>query len=280
VSAWIREAEEKDISESSKPSKFNLYFIADYSPERGLSFTEVEQSVKAESDRIEDFNCVPVRPFNTLEAGFVLNQLTQEPLPENSFIFLNVAPRRDDNDARDSNSGEELVLAGVGGVPVVATASGYSLSFVKDRIDRIFGLDVDSQGSQFRSRDIFPEAVGRIMKGDSEVIEEELDLEIQDPPENSIAYIDGFGNLKTTLRRSDAGFEEGEGVRIAVNGEEVAAKYQEGIFGVEEGEVVLAPGSSGGEDPFLEIVVRGGSAEKELGDPEPGDEVDSSDSAN
>ena len=236
-----------------------------------MSFTEVEQSVRAESDRIEDFKCVPVRPFNTVEAGFILNQLTQEPLPENSFIYLNAAPRRDNTDAREENTGEELVLAEVEGVPVVATASGYSLSFVEDRIDRIFGLDVDSHGSQSRSRDIFPEAVARVMDVDPEVIDREIDLEIPDPPENSIAYIDGFGSLKTTLRRSDAGFEEGDRIKVKLDNRELVVRYRDGIFSVKEGEAVLAPGSSGGEDPFLEIVVRGGSAEEEFGNPEPGD---------
>lgn len=276
---WIRETETKNTFNCSKPSKFELHFIADYSPRRRLSFAEVEQAVRAESNRIESFNHVPVRPFNTLEAGFVLGQMTQEPLPEGSLFYLNVAPRRDDKDARAKNSGEDLVLVEVDGVPVVATASNYSLSLVKDRVDRSLALSVDSHGSQFRSRDIFPEAVARVMEGDHEVVEGEIDLSIPETPENSVAYIDGFGNLKTTVRESEAGFNKGDEVRIAVNGEEILTTYQQGIFGVEEGEIVLAPGSSGGEDRFLEVVVRGGSAEKCFGNPKPGDKVELSGSA-
>jgi hypothetical protein len=48
---------------------------------------------------------------------------------------------------------------------------------------------------------------------------------------------------------------------------------EDAIFGAEEGALVMAPGSSGGEDPYMEVVHRGGSAAETFAHPTPGDTV-------
>jgi len=275
VSTWIRESIPRLFPQSSKSSKYDVKFIADYSPRRKLSFAEVEQAIRNETGQVDEFNCVPVRPFNTVEAGFALRQLACEsPYPDNTLFYVNVAPRRDDTSARSNNEGEDLVFLELeNGVPVVSTCSGYTLSFVKDKIAEARSLDIPSYGSQFRSRDIFPKAVADLIDRKEEFLEDKVNLDIPEPPEEAIGYIDGFGNIKTTIRQSEVDFNNGDQLNLELDGENYSLAFSDGIFHVDEGELVFAPGSSGGDNPFMEVVLRGGSAEEKLGEPDPGDDL-------
>jgi S-adenosyl-l-methionine hydroxide adenosyltransferase len=59
--------------------------------------------------------------------------------------------------------------------------------------------------SQFRSRDVFPQLVAALAGGDETALGPELtDEVIPPPPERVVAYIDGYGNLKTTFSRPPA----------------------------------------------------------------------------
>ncbi|MFB6159357.1 MAG: SAM hydroxide adenosyltransferase [Candidatus Nanohalobium sp.] len=190
------------------------------------------------------------------------------------FFYVNVAPRKDDTDSRENNDGEDLVYIELeNGVPIVTTFSGYTLSFIRDKIAKMRALDIPSQGSQFRSRDIFPEALARVMKGDKSVFDGEVETEIPELSEKAVGHIDGFGNIKTTIRESEVELEKGEKIEVEVNDMKQQMTRSDGIFHVPEGELVYAPGSSGGEDSFMEIVLRGGSAARKLGEPEPGDMI-------
>ncbi|MFB6203313.1 MAG: SAM hydroxide adenosyltransferase [Candidatus Nanohaloarchaea archaeon] len=268
MSTW-KPPREKDEKESGKtPEEFLLHFVADYSLDRNLSFTEVRQALW---DRgIRNVNDVSVPPFSTLAAGFIVEQLGLHSSGRRA-LYVNVAPRKDDRSSRNRNEGEPLVYAELeSGVPIVATDSGEIFSFVRESVKEMRSLEVPRGGSQFRSRDIFPEAVSRVLRREKEVLGSEIDREIPEPPGSEVAYIDGFGNLKTTVRRSEID-HEGE-VTVTVSGSETRVRVADGIFGVEEGEFVLAPGSSGGEDPYMELVKRGGNAEKQL-DAEIGDKI-------
>ncbi|MFB6208584.1 MAG: SAM hydroxide adenosyltransferase [Candidatus Nanohaloarchaea archaeon] len=218
-----------------------------------------------------------VPPFNTVAAGFVLEQLGFHiPNPDNFLIYANVAPRDDSDVPRKDNEGEPLVFVRLeNDVPIVTTRSGFILSFVKPWIEEAREMDVKRNGSQFRSRDIFPEAVERVLKGEEqEITSSQLDPdEIPDRPEYRIAYIDGFGNLKTTIRESEVEGKHGKNVEVCVNGRKMIMERADGIFGVEPRDKVFAPGSSGGSDPYMEIVKRGASVESEIGGVEPGDRI-------
>ena len=85
-------------------------------------------------------------------------------------------------------------------------------------------------------------------------------------------YVDSFGNIKTTIRRSH--FEK-LGIDLSkkctVNLEDrngkVLAKdvlFNESLFSVDEGKYTIYFGSSGFEDQFLEIALRSGNAFESL----------------
>jgi S-adenosylmethionine hydrolase len=88
-------------------------------------------------------------------------------------------------------------------------------------------------------------------------------------PAGRVAYVDGYGNLKTTIRATEV---RGEGrVAVRVGGAQGEAVLSDGSFEVAEGELALAPGSSGwGGVAWMELFLRGGSAWDAFGRPAPG----------
>ena len=89
----------------------------------------------------------------------------------------------------------------------------------------------------------------------------------------------GYGNLKTTIENGTLGVEPGTAVRVRVGTEELSAVASDGTFGVEEGELAFAPGSSGwkrgdgAEVRWMELFLRGGNAWEAFGRPEIGARV-------
>ena len=184
-------------------------------------------------------------------------------------IYTNTAPRKDNKESREKNEGEKLVFALLtNGVKVVGVNAGFCFSFVKPQIKTIVTATVANKGSQFRSRDFYPEAVIGIAGGEQNFLGAKLSKDlIPDIPTRRIAWIDGYGNIKTTLRRSQINYASGQTLLITLNGMKRTAFYTNGTFSVREGELAFAPGSSGGSDPFMEIFLRGLSAHKEFGKP-------------
>jgi hypothetical protein len=215
-----------------------------------------------------------VPSFKTLPTGFVVAQAALSPLAtslgsENFIVYANCAPRKDAEHNRKHNEGEGLVYAELSnGTKIVAVNSGYSLSVVKHDIVKLHRANAAVGGSQFRSRDNFPPCIGLIAQGKlSEAIGEALDpMEcIPEIPDLSVAYIDSFGNLKLTLRADDPLFTslaEGQQVRIKIGRTPRVATKTTGSFNINEGELALAPGSSGYGRRFVELFLRGGSAQQ------------------
>jgi hypothetical protein len=103
---------------------------------------------------------------------------------------------------------------------------------------------------------------------------------IPDVPERAIAYIDGYGNLKTTLRAEVQPYAAGTEVRLRIGGHEHRATAGDGTFSVTHGQMALAPGSSGWADKkrgsetrWMEIFLRGGNAWETFQRPRIGDQV-------
>jgi hypothetical protein len=228
------------------------------------------------------FHLTSVGSFETIAQGFVLAQLglaDTDLRPENMIIFANCAPRKDRRAARANNEGEGL-LYGVlrGGVKVVVVNSGYSLSFVREDLDELWSVHVKDDGSQFRSRDYFPEIVGKATGGELSFKQGRLDplSVIPDIPKEVIGYIDSFGNLKTTIRVGDeraATFNSGERIRAIIGGTVRTATVATGSFNVMEGDLAFAPGSSGHGRRFWEFFQRGGSAWADFGRPPIGSKI-------
>lgn len=118
-----------------------------------------------------------------------------------TLIYHNVAPRRDEETARRDNAGERLAFARLpAGVQVIGVNAGHTFAFVRDAATGLRWAAVTAAGSQFRSRNLFPQAAAAIVLGQPDALADEIPLEdIPATPPNRIAYIDGYGNLKTTI---------------------------------------------------------------------------------
>lgn len=240
-----------------------LHLVADFGT-GDLAFAEVAQRFAHE---IPDARVWPtaVPPFATLTVGFCVAQLALGEGPAGRGVFHNVAPRRDDAAPRREGDGERLVHAVMpGGVRVVGVLAGHAFSFLADAGAELRWVEVDSAGSQFRSRDVFPPAVARAFRGEG------LGALVPDDavpavPTERLAYADGFGNMKTTILETEAP-EPGTRLEVTVGGVTRAAIRAGGGFAVPHGELAFAPGSSGwtGTDGrprrWMELFLRGGSA--------------------
>ncbi len=240
-----------------------VHLVADYG-NGDMAFSEVIQRIYDLYPRVTLVIPVSIPSFCTLTTGFVVAQIANGG-GENTIIYHNCAPRKDNLSARVNNEGEPLARAVLqNGVEVYGVLSGFSFSFLKRNIGDFFILEGDRDGSQFRSRDTFPHII--FGNGIRQCRWHASSIEIiPDPPKNRIAYIDGYGNLKLTTLCSDVNFRVGDPVRIQI--EEVTKEviFSDGIFSINNGNLVLAPGSSGyDDDPFLEISLRGGHAALEF----------------
>jgi len=243
-----------------------VHIIADYGF-GDLAFAEVVQRIKLFLPDAEPI-LTPVPAFATLAAGFCIAQLGLNDSPAGTIIYHNVAPREDDEQARVANAGERLAFARLPtGVRVIGVNAGYAFCFVRDAASELRWAAVAQQGSQFRSRDLFPQAAAAIALGQPDALAQKIPPEdIPDVPPNCIAYIDGYGNLKTTIQPQTIQASDGETVRVRINDTQLEAIASVGSFAVEPGQLALAPGSSGwtnaqGEQiRWMELFLRSGSA--------------------
>ena len=237
-----------------------IQLVCDYGT-NDPAFAEVIQRMFSLDPTVQ-FHAWSVPVFSTLATGFWIAQLALYNPADQVAIFSNTAPRHDDHGPRANNQGESFVLAILdNGVPVGAVNSGYCLSLIKPRIKQLFQVQTPSAGSQFRSRDFFAKAFYQTIVGQIAPAAE-LSLEIIPPiPQNRIMYVDGYGNIKTTLTAKDvAGLEFGQKIQVTINQVTQPVIYSPGIFGVPSGEIALSAGSSGDPDnPFLEIFLRRGA---------------------
>jgi S-adenosylmethionine hydrolase len=255
-----------------------IHVIADFGVS-DLAFAEVTQQLLW---RLPEARVVatPVPPFATLAAGFLAAQLAAAPAPPQTLVFVNVAPRRDNRAGRVDNDGERLLYAELpSGVRVVGVDAGEGFSFVAEAATTVRALDWPTRGSQFRSRDIFPEALARIARGERALIA--APAQVPPVPEGRVAYVDGFGNLKTTWRWGalPTGVAVGSPLQIAIAGRTLEGYVSDGVFGVPEGSLAVAPGSSGyplaagGAVRWVEVFLRGASAAEAFGGVRSGDVV-------
>lgn len=244
-----------------------VQLIADYGV-GDPAFGEVVQKIQLLEPN-SFVHCTSVPKFSTVATAFWTYQYSVINAPPNFVIYTNTAPRKDKKESREKNEGEGLVYVKLkNGVQIVGVNAGYCFSLVKQDIELIHAANVQNKGSQFRSRDFYPEAVVGIARGKDEFVGASLSVDtIPDMPPYRIGWIDGYGNIKTTVRASMLQFEPGQVLTISLNGIKRTAFFTDGSFSVREGELAFSPGSSGGSDPFMEIFLRGLSAWQEFGKP-------------
>lgn len=208
--------------------------------------------------------------FSTINTGFWIYQLATSEHKPNTYIFSNTAPRKEDPKAQENNKGEKLMYAQLeNGFELLAVNAGYAFSFVKPLISHFYEVNVSNEGSQFRSRDNYPHIVKRMVEHDTSFLGTKGDVSlIPDVPDNKIASIDGYGNMKTTMRKSEVDFENGARLQITLQNTTHEAIYTDGVFNLDEGKLAFAPGSSGHKDPFMELFIRGKSAWEAFGKPD------------
>ena len=152
-----------------------VHIVADYGPAGDLAFAEVVQRIKLHLPDAEPV-LTPVPPFATLAAGFCIAQLGLNDAPAGTIIYHNVAPRQDLEEAREANAGERLAFARLPtGVRVIGVNAGHAFSFVRDAADDLRWAAVPAAGSQFRSRDLFPQAAAAIALGHPDALAETID---------------------------------------------------------------------------------------------------------
>jgi hypothetical protein len=253
-----------------------LTVVADYGV-GDLAFAEVRQRLALLLPRAE-VTAIPVPPFDTVSAGFCVAQLAFGDGPPDRVLYANVAPRQDEDQPREDNAGERLVAARLpSGVLVVGVAAGASMSFLADEGVPLHAVEVPDAGSQFRSRDVFPAALAALARGETDLIGEPITV---DPaPVRSVAYTDGYGNLKTSWYAAPA--REGTRARVRIGTVVQQVVVSDGVFAVPAGEIAFAPGSSGwprgdgaGERVSYEIFARGRNAAELFGAPAAGTPVE------
>lgn len=246
--------------------------IADYGT-GDAAFAEVRQRLLKEIPSAQVY-CLSVPPFSTLATGFWIAQLGINAGTSDRLIYHNCAPRQDNPEARPNNEGEGLTYALLpNNVIVVGVLSGYTLSFIKEEAVQIQTVNVSRGGSQFRSRDVFPQAAAAIVKGDLSLLGEVVNSnQIPAPPSDRVAWIDGYGNLKTTIAAHTVNLKPDSKVIVRVGDVVSDAVYSDGSFKVPEGTLAFAPGSSGwqtkdAEVRWMELFLRGGNAWERFGRP-------------
>lgn len=230
----------------------------------------VEVSVRLKS-YVSDLTIFPISTpaFSTINTGFWISQIALAQNVRDTYIFSNTAPRKEDKKAQVNNKGEKLMYAKLdNGFEIIAVNSGHCFSFIKQHIVEFKAVQVSNEGSQFRSRDNYPQKVAEMIKGEYSFLGEDYPIDsIPDVPQNKIASIDGYGNIKTTVRLSEVHYTAGQKLLVTLNGHSNLVTFSDGVFNIAEGETAFAPGSSGYTDRFMEIFVRGGSAYEQFGRP-------------
>jgi|SRR6185437_8131036 len=258
-----------------------LHLICDYGA-NDLAFAEIIRQLSWRLPADVRFWPTSVDPFDTTGTGFVLGQLAlgeQPPPPFRTIVFANCAPRKDRTAARKNNAGEGLLYGRLrNGVEIIAVNSGNTFGFVKHDLSSLFTTIAPNRGSQFRSRDFFPKIIAAVINGQADFTERELTIKtsVPDMPQNVVAYRDSFGNLKTSIRDGNeilGGLSTGQRVKVTIGRKECTATVATGSFNVKEGDLALAPGSSGYEKRFWELFKRGGSAWRDFNCPDNGDVV-------
>lgn len=239
-----------------------LHVAADYAA-NGLEFSEIMtrfHSFLEQPDQIQvHFTATP--SLDTIAIGFVTAQLALASSPKRMVIYGNAAPRRDKTTAKKANVGQGIKYAKLkNGVEVINVYSEYAFGFMKSEIVELREIDCPNRGSQFRSRDFFPEKVAEIVNGDYSSLKQEIPLsQIPAIPSNLVAWTDGFGNIKTSMRAShltEQGFAQGEKVQVILNGVSMLGVIATGGFTVDRGVLAVNAGSSGFTDPYVELFLR------------------------
>lgn len=244
-------------------SSLHIEVIADYGGGHTTdhAFNEVRNHFfRFDSKRVIRFLTThPVYAFSTIETGFWIAQEGLHSEHKDLVIFSNTAPR---GDITWHGEDRQYFVCGLldNGIPIFAVNAGYNLSFVKSKLKGLWQVVVPNVGTQFRSRDYYPEATMAILNGDTKRIGGEINVNrIPDVPDFKLASVDGYGNLKTTIKKSQLreSILRSKNLRITINGysQQVINTFAPDAIDTKSYDLCMVQGSSGGKTTnYLEIV--------------------------
>ena len=239
-----------------------LHHVDDYVA-GGLEFAEIDTRLYQGINNPHEvyIHDTSVPSLDTVALGFVTSQLALAPFEGRMVIYGNCAPRRTSEKARKNNIDHGIKYAKLkNGVEIVNVWSDYAFGFIKDDIVEFRDLNCPNSGSQFRSRDFFPNVVAQIVNKDYSALSTELNVDdIPEIPSNIVTWTDGFGNVKTSMRQSDLekmGLQPGDKVQVIMNGVSMLGVLSIGGFQVDRGVLAINAGSSGYDNPFIELFLR------------------------
>jgi len=197
---------------------------------------------------------------STVHTAFLLNQIVETEdrygIPRELVFLVNTDPRIDGEEGvREAKGAKGVILKLANGITIIGPNAGYCFSLIKSKIETLYTYEGLEKGSQFRSRDLYPPVVAYLM----DYLEDEMDLVESDLsviPEFRgafVGHVDGYGNIKTTIKHSDfkGKYEYGDEVTIKIRGKEQKATYADNLFGGGVGNLIVYPGSSGSPDDFF-----------------------------
>jgi hypothetical protein len=217
---------------------------------------------------------------NDLEASGNIIDVLDALGEEDGVIVVNVAPRN--GKAKKWINGTPFGYFKFKNTLVVSSIDGLTLSLVKkfgltteiNVLDIPTVLDaavadgrIESEvrdhvvKGQFRSFDFVPRVAHYLWTG-FKVPSEVLHInEIPDSPQNTVWWIDSFGNCKTTITSNEFEYEVGDSVKTNFGD----IKYYNRLKDVPDNEPAIIQGSSGlAQKRFIELVVQGDSAGKKF----------------
>ncbi|MFH1158927.1 MAG: hypothetical protein V1721_08665 [Pseudomonadota bacterium] len=282
-----------------------------------LAHDEVRQALVAACVRrrvdFTDLDVGAIAAMDTVGAGFKTAQLALNSTLGYGHVFLaNCAPRKNLVSVR--SQGEKVVLGmTASGVAMLLVNAGHTLApfhdLAKEGAAVFYQTSVPDSGSQFRSRDFFPDAVAELaahlaaqskkfgagktekllaeksfddILGGLSFLGQPLPLGSLHPmPQGVVLYIDNFGNIKLNFRHRRLLKLHPSGTTMVVRlGDAVCdAVLGDSGFSQSEGIIALTEGSSGWPDArgkkecFTEIFLRGGRAENHFRNFHPGDQA-------
>jgi hypothetical protein len=219
-------------------------------------------------------------------------------------IFVNCAPRLEQRGKDTENKGENVYVGMLKNGTIVSGVSPHSFAFFRDLVERgeleIHQVNVQTKGSQFRSRDFFPwftqalsfslsqpEAVSgwkkdlsaeqrRKFLGQFGFINTAKTLtldDIHDLRRPQVVRVDTHGNLKLSVSRDELSQDYiGRPLIVTIKDRQYHAEVRDHMFDNSTDRSGIAPGSSGQwpdsdkVDPrFLEIALMGVSMRDHAG---------------
>lgn len=243
-----------------------LQLVADYGP-GDLAFAELLQCLALVLPDAE-VRATRVPPGDTLAAGFCVARLALGDGPADRLVLHDVVARP------ASPSADLLCFArGHDGVAVIGPNHGWSWSFVVDEVCGPCYLEVPaSTPARGRSPELLAAAVVRIAARQPHALRGPVPrAEVAPLPGRAVAYVDGDGNLATTMAQAPAAL--GSRLRIRIGLVSAPARIAAAGERLPDGELVLRPASSGwplrggGRCRLVELHLPGGSAAARFDDP-------------